>query len=95
VFGTTDEVVSADHIHLASTGDTVLVGGGGDGGGNGEIRIMYLYFMALHSERQPDVTYFVCGGAMVQPSLAAYPSVQEIRNAIGDYATLILPGDDS
>ena len=89
VFGTLDQVVSNEPIRLASAGATVMAGGG-NGNGNGESRQMYLYFMGLKSEKQPNVTFFVCGGALDDPAMADYPTLQEIRIAVGDYATLNL-----
>jgi hypothetical protein len=89
VFGTLDEVVSNEPVRLAAAGATAIAAGGG-GGGNGESRLMYTYFMALHSDRQPQVTYFVCGGAFKEPAFADYPTLQDIRTAMGDYATLTL-----
>lgn len=89
VFGTLDEVVSNEPVRLAAA-DVSHIAGGGGGGGNGESRLMYSYFMALHSERQPQVTYFVCGGAFKEPAFTDYPSLQDIRTAMGDYATLKL-----
>jgi len=64
------------------------------GGGNGEGLLMYTYFMALHSDKQPQVTYFVCRGAFDTPAFAAYPTLQDIQTAMGDYATLTLDGVD-
>lgn len=90
VYGTLDQIVSHERIYLASVGGTVIAGGG-NGNGNGESPQMYLYFMALNSETQPNVTYLVCGGALEDPPLAEYPTLQEIHAALGDYATLILP----
>jgi hypothetical protein len=90
VFGTLDQVVSSDPVQVAAVGATVIAGGGGNGGGNGEGRQMYMYFMALHSEQQPQVTFLVCGGALVEPYFANYPSLQDIQTALGDYATLTL-----
>jgi len=91
VFGTLDQVVSSDPVQVAAVGATVIAGGGGgNGGGNGEGRQMYMYFMALHSEQQPQVTYLVCAGALVEPFFADYPSLQDIQTALGDYATLTL-----
>lgn len=92
VFGTEDQVVMRDTIRLASAAATTLVDGGG-GDGSGESRIMYIYFMTLNSPRQPQVTYLACGGAMLEPSLAEYPTLQEIRSALGEYATLTRPAD--
>ncbi len=90
VFGTLDQVVSSDPVQVAAVGAAVIAGGGGNGGGNGEGRQMYMYFMALHSEQQPQVTFLVCGGALVEPAFAEYPSLQDIQTALGDYATLTL-----
>jgi hypothetical protein len=91
VYGFEDEIVSSDRIHLAAAGGTVIAGG--DGGGDGESRLTFFYFMGLHAEKQTNVTYLVCGGALEDPAFAEYPTIQEIRAAMGDYATLILPGD--
>jgi len=90
VFGTLDQIVSNEPVRLAAAGGAFIVGGG-NGNGNGESRQMYLYFMALHAEKQTNVTYLVCGGALDDPALAEYPTIQEIRTAMGDYATLVLP----
>ena len=89
VYGAEDEIVSNDRIRLAAAGGAVIAGG--NGGGNGENRLMYFYFMGLHAEKQTNVTYLVCGGALEDPAFAKYPTIQEIRAAMGDYATLILP----
>lgn len=94
VFGTLDQVVSNDRSRVVTVGATVIAGGGGNGGGNGEGRQMYLYFMALHSDQQPQVTCPVRGGALLEPAFADYPSLQDIQTAIGDYATLTLDGDE-
>ncbi len=91
VFGSIDEIVSNDHTLLAVAGATVIVGGGGNG--NGESRLIYFYFMKLHADKQPHVTHLVCGGALEEPFLADYPTLQDIYISMGDYATLILPED--
>lgn len=93
VFGSLDEIVSNDPVQVAAAGATVIAGGGG-GDGNGETRLMYTYFMALHSDQQPQVTYFVCGGAFEEPALTDYPTLQDIQTAMGDYATLTLERND-
>jgi hypothetical protein len=90
VFGTLDQVVSSDPVRVAAVG--AIAGGGGNG--NGESRLMYTYFMALHSDQQPHVTYLVCGGAFEEPAFADYPTLQDIRTAMGDYATLTLDRND-
>ena len=95
VFGTLDQVVSSGPVRLAAAGATVIAGGGGgNGGGNGEGRQMYTYFMALHSDQQPQVTFLVCGGALKEPAFAEYPTLQDIQTAIGNYATLTLDGNN-
>ena len=95
----TVERVSADIVHVVSSGNVVLAvnagielvsGGGGDGGGDGEGRQMKTYILYLRSDRQPDVLSLVCGGAFDTPALATRPSLQDIGNALGDYATLVL-----
>ena len=91
VFGSVDEIVSNDRIHLAAAGAAVIAGGGGNG--NGEGRLIYFYFLGLHADKQPHVTYLVCGGASDEPALTDYPTIQDIYTSMGDYATLILPGD--
>jgi hypothetical protein len=93
VFGTVDQIVTSGHIRLAAAGVTVIAGGGGNGGGDGESRLVYLYFMGLYSEKQPHVTYLVCGGALDDPAIADYPTIQDIRTSLGNYAMLILPGN--
>ena len=91
VFGARDQIVLNERMLMASADITVIVADGGNGGGNGEGKQIYLYFMGLRAEKQPNVTYLVCGGALEDPPLAEYPTIQEIRTSLGDYATLILP----
>ena len=96
----TVERVSADIVHVVTSGDVVVAvnvdfqltsgGGGGDGGGDGEGRQMKIYTLYLHSDRQPDVLSLVCGGAFDLPALATRPSIQDIQTALGDYATIEL-----
>lgn len=92
--------VSTDIVHVVTSGNVVIAvnvdiqltsgGGGGDGGGDGEGRQMKTYVFHLHSDRQPDVLALVCGGAFDIPARAARPSLQEIAQALGDYATLVV-----
>ena len=90
MFGNVGELVSTDSILLAAAGATVIADGGN---GNGEGRLIYFFFMGLHADKQPHVTYLVCGGASDEPALTDYPTIQDIYTSMGDYATLILPGD--
>jgi hypothetical protein len=89
VFGNSGEIVHSDYIRLASAGATVIADGGGDGDADG--RLIYFYFLGLHADEQPNVTYLVCGGALEMAAFARYPTLQDIQAALGDYATLILP----
>jgi hypothetical protein len=90
-FGDVDSIVSNGPVRLAAAGTAVVMGDGGDGDGPGQV--IYFYYLGLHSDRQPDVSYLVCGGALNDPAFARYPTLQEIRASLGDYATLVTPGD--
>jgi hypothetical protein len=86
-------VVASGGVVMSVTADIQLTsGGGGDhGGGDGEGRLMKIYTLYLHSDRQLDVLSLVCGGAFNSPALTARPSLQDIATALGGYATLQLP----
>jgi hypothetical protein len=96
----TVEKVTSDIVHVAASGGVVVTvsadfqltsgGGGGDSGGDGEGRLMKIYTLYLHSDRQPNVLSLVCGGAFNLPAQATRPSLQDIKTALGDYATLQL-----
>ncbi|MCO6412469.1 MAG: hypothetical protein J5I92_06965 [Thiogranum sp.] len=90
-FGKVGPVVSNGPVRLAAAGTMVVMGDGGDGDGPGQL--IYFYYLGLHSDRQPDVSYLVCGGALNDPAFALYPTLQEIRASLGDYATLVTSGD--
>ncbi|NNG12523.1 MAG: hypothetical protein HKM88_04665 [Halobacteria archaeon] len=51
---------------------------------------MYAYHMTLHSELHQEAPILICGGAFNYPFYADYPGMQEIQEALGDYATLRL-----
>jgi hypothetical protein len=96
----TVERVSSDIVHVVASGGVVVAinvdlqlaigGGGSDGDGDGEGRLLKIYTLYLHSDRQVDVLSLVCGGAFNSPALAARPSLQDIATALGGYATLQL-----
>ena len=54
---------------------------------------MYTYHMQLLSEEQAEPPVLICGGAYNYPFYARYPTLQEIREALGDYASLTLAGE--
>ena len=83
--GLTHYVQRPRRIQLAATGDFQLLA---DDSGEW---IMLAYHFGLRSEEQPDVTRLICGGAYNFPYYASYPDEQEIRQALGDAATLSLP----
>ena len=51
---------------------------------------MYTYWMRLESEEHEEAPALICGGAYNFPFYARYPTLQEMRDALGDYATLTL-----
>jgi hypothetical protein len=54
---------------------------------------MFTYRMQLLSEEQAEPPVLICGGAYNYPFHARYPTLQEMREALGDYATLTLAGE--
>ncbi len=52
--------------------------------------IMMAYHFTLHSDEQPGVTRLLCGGAYNYPYFARYPSIEDMRLALGDVATVVL-----
>ena len=85
VRGITHYVQRPRRIQLAATGDFQLLAD------DSAEWIMLAYHFSLHSEEQPDVIRLICGGAYDFPYFARYPSEQEIRQSLGDSATLSLP----
>lgn len=59
-----------------------------DGGSSDVTQIWHLW---LKSPQQPNVRRLSCGGWFDTPSRALYPSVAEIRAALGEVASLHLP----
>jgi hypothetical protein len=51
---------------------------------------MYTYRMQLLDERQEEAPTLVCGGAYNFAFYARYPTLHEMQNALGEYATLTL-----
>lgn len=85
VRGVTHYVQRPRRIQLAAVGDFQLLAQD-----SGEW-IMEAYHFDLYSEAQPQVTGLMCGGAYDFPFYASYPNEQEIRQSLGDWATLSLP----
>lgn len=93
VYGTVQQIVVREPVRVAALGDVVLMAGGGDGDGDGDSPIAYFYYMALKADSQPNVNYWVCGGALRDPAFAEYPTLQEVRASMGGYASLAIPAD--
>ena len=53
--------------------------------------IIHQVHMRLASEEQPDVRNLSCRGGLDDPWLARPPSVEEIGEALGEVADLVLP----
>jgi hypothetical protein len=81
-----DPVVMLQPVRLAAVGMRV----GAFSGDGGVTRQTQVFLFRLHSERQPQVRQFNCGGAFEDPGLAQWPTLQDIARALGDYATLHL-----
>jgi hypothetical protein len=86
----TEEVVQrAEAVHLAS----LRLADGQDSGGHS--MIYEGWHLWLESPDQPDVRRLTCRGVFADPHRADPPSIAEIRDALGDIATLLLPGSPS
>ena len=81
------EVVQRRPLRLASLR---LAFGTGDGDG-GDAMIAPTVHMELESAAQPQVLRLTCRGGFDDPSYAEYPTVAEIRVALGDWARLEIP----
>jgi hypothetical protein len=75
-----------DGVMLAAAGETILLA---DDTSNEWY--MYTYRMQLISDQsQDEAPTLVCGGAYNFAFYVRYPTLQEMRDALGDYATLKL-----
>ncbi len=95
VFGIETTIVSRDPVLLASVSPTLIAGSGGGGGNGDDDPLMYAYFMSLQSDKQPQVSFLVCGGAFAAPAFADQPTLQDIQTAMGALATLTLERSDN
>ena len=76
----------SERIMLAAIGEPVRLADDGD-----NQWYMYTYRMQLLNEQpQDEAPTLVCGGAYNFAYYARYPTLQEMRDALGDYATLTL-----
>jgi hypothetical protein len=85
---TTEQVVEARPVRLAALGPT-LADLGGNGGNDGNPMIYEGYHLWLESP-DPNVMRVSCRGALADPSEAYPPSIDEIRQSLGEIATLRL-----
>lgn len=86
VGGRFEQVVERLPVQVA--GLFIGVGSGGSmSGSDGPSRVSHVLYFRLHSPKQPDVRGFACGGAFDDPGNADAPTLQDIANALGAYAT--------
>ena len=78
----------ADRIRLATASDTIRLAGD-----DSNEWYMYTYWMQLLSDEQRETPALTCGGAYNFPFYARHPTYEEMRTALGDYATLTLRSD--
>ncbi len=86
-----------DHILLVDRAGLQLAALGlrlaqGDGGSDGPTDYMYVTAMRLHSDRQPQVRDLHCQ-QLDDPGLGRHVSYEEIRQSLGDLATIRPPGE--
>lgn len=82
-----EEVAAWRPVRLASLG---LAGANID---SSPSDIFLGYHLWLHSPNQPDVLRMTCRGAFAEPWEARYPTIEEIAQALGDWASLKTPAE--
>ena len=70
----------------------MLAGGGGGESGSGSM-FMHTVRMRLNSEEQPDMYMLTCRGAQDNPPDVEFVSIDEMHEAMGDKAVILLPED--
>jgi hypothetical protein len=87
----TEQVVENGTIHLAGVniqfGTDVFMAKGGSDGPSSETAVIQMW---LRSEQQAQIRKLVCGGAEENPAIVKAPSIDQIRAALGEIATLRL-----
>jgi hypothetical protein len=56
--------------------------------------VTLVWYLWLDSPRQPNVLRLICGGMFDQPYRARRPSIKQIRQQLGDVATLVIAGEE-
>ena len=79
-------VVALKPVHYADSGAS-----SGDSGVS--MDLIYVIYMRLSSEEQPDVLNITCGGSTDDPSAVVPPSIDGIRSALGELVSLLLPDE--
>ena len=79
-------VVALKPVYYADSGAS-----SGDSGVS--MDLIYVIYMRLSSEEQPDVLNITCGGSTDDPSAVVPPSIDGIRSALGELVSLLLPDE--
>lgn len=80
-------------------GLSIGIGGGGGGigamarDGGGAVFQVYNVTMRLRSERQPGVLELQCNAGKDDPDRVQQPTIEQMRQSLGSYATLELPAE--
>ena len=76
-----------------STEPLMLAGGGGGGESGSGSMFMHTVRMRLNSNEQPDMYMLTCRGAQDNPPDVEFVSIDEMHEAMGDKAVILLPED--
>ncbi len=71
----------------------MLAGGGGGGESGSGSMFMHTVRMRLESAEQPDMYMLTCRGAQDNPPDVEFVSIDEMHEAMGDKAVILLPED--
>ncbi len=86
-------VVSEDEEEVVYLPQPLRLAGWSLDGGGSSILLTRFVKHRLHSPIQPQVMRLTCYGGFDEAWKVAYPSISDIRHALGSRATLKLPGD--
>lgn len=88
VLGSLPIMLAGVSIGIGGDGAGLVIGGVSDGGA---VFQNYNVSMKLRSERQPGVTELICNAGKDDPDRVKQPTIEQMRQSLGSYATLELP----